>query len=53
MELEYDFLPESDPAALELLPDEAGLTGGCGPVTACNETCWPMCTTPHSFIQVP
>lgn len=36
MDLDLEFEPELDPAALEVLPAETGLTGGCEPT--CNTT---------------
>lgn len=38
MDLDLELQPELDPAALELLPAEHGLTG-CPIVTACQDSC--------------
>lgn len=41
MDLELELAPDLDPAALELLPAESGLTGGftCGFTEVCDPTC--------------
>lgn len=47
MDLELELVPDLDPAALELLPDGVGLTGGtCG----FTEVCDPTCATTFSMI---